>query len=154
MALSGTAVDVLRAENILRSLLHATKTCSPPHNYSPFSRNPVIAFESLIRGFYSMFHHVKELQFDARVSGFDPRFARLLLEQCGGGNGELKAAMQYFLQAFGCRHSHPDKFDLLMDIATEEFSHIRDCWCHYHDVIVRRERGNSKTRLNKRVLPR
>jgi len=30
-----------------------------------------------------MFHHVKELQFDARVSGPDPRFARLLLEQCG-----------------------------------------------------------------------
>ncbi len=71
-----------------------------------------------------MFHHVKELQFDARVSGPDPRFARLLLEQFGGGNGELKAAMQYFIQVFGCRHSHPDKYDLLMDIATEEFSHL------------------------------
>jgi Mn-containing catalase len=71
-----------------------------------------------------MFHHVKELQFNARVSGPDPRFARLLLEQFGGGNGELKAAMQYFVQAFGCRRTHPDKYDLLMDIATEEFSHL------------------------------
>lgn len=71
-----------------------------------------------------MFHHVKELQFNARVSKPDPRFARLLLEQFGGGNGELKAAMQYFVQAFGCRRSHPDKYDLLMDIATEEFSHL------------------------------
>lgn len=71
-----------------------------------------------------MFHHVKELQFNARVSKPDPRFARLLLEQFGGGNGELKAAMQYFVQAFGCRKSHPDKYDLLMDIATEEFSHL------------------------------
>ena len=71
-----------------------------------------------------MFHHVKALQFDARVSGPDPRFARLLLEQFGGGNGELKAAMQYFTQAFGCRHTYPDKYDLLMDIATEEFSHL------------------------------
>ncbi|MCC6857450.1 MAG: manganese catalase family protein [Bryobacterales bacterium] len=71
-----------------------------------------------------MFHHVKELQFDARVSGPDPRFARLLLEQFGGGNGELKAAMQYFVQAFGVRRSYPDKYDLLMDIATEEFSHL------------------------------
>jgi len=71
-----------------------------------------------------MFHHVKELQFNARVSGPDPRFARLLLEQFGGGNGELKAAMQYFVQAFGCRQSHPEKYDLLMDIATEEFSHL------------------------------
>ncbi len=71
-----------------------------------------------------MFHHVKELQFDARVSGPDPRFAGLLLEQFGGGNGELKAAMQYFVQAFGVRQPYPDKYDLLMDIATEEFSHL------------------------------
>jgi Mn-containing catalase len=71
-----------------------------------------------------MFHHVKELQFNARVSQPDPRFAGLLLEQFGGGNGELKAAMQYFVQAFSCRHPYPDKYDLLMDIATEEFSHL------------------------------
>jgi len=71
-----------------------------------------------------MFHHVKELQFNARVSKPDVRFAKLLLEQFGGPNGELKAAMQYFVQAFGCRKAHPDKYDLLMDIATEEFSHL------------------------------
>ncbi|HJT75927.1 MAG TPA: manganese catalase family protein [Gemmataceae bacterium] len=71
-----------------------------------------------------MFYHVKELQFDARVSGPDPRFASLLLEQFGGGNGELKAGMQYFVQAFGARKPYPDKYDLLMDIATEEFSHL------------------------------
>src|SRR3954465_15126462 len=71
-----------------------------------------------------MSHHVKELQFNARVSGPDPRFAKLLLEQFGGGNGELKAAMQYFTQAFSVRQSYPDKYDMLMDIATEEFSHL------------------------------
>lgn len=71
-----------------------------------------------------MFHHVKELQFNARVSQPDPQFARLLLEQFGGGNGELKAAMQYFVQAFGCRQAYPKEYDLLMDIATEEFSHL------------------------------
>jgi Mn-containing catalase len=71
-----------------------------------------------------MFYHVKELQFDARVSKPDPRFARLLLEQFGGPNGELKAAMQYFTQAFSCKQPYPDKYDLLMDIATEEFSHL------------------------------
>jgi Mn-containing catalase len=71
-----------------------------------------------------MFQHIKDLQFDARVSRPDPRFANMLLDQFGGGNGELKAAMQYFVQAFGCRRSHPDKYDLLMDIATEEFSHL------------------------------
>ena len=71
-----------------------------------------------------MFYHVKELQFNARVSKPDVRFAKLLLEQFGGPNGELKAAMQYFVQAFGCRKAAPDKYDMLMDIATEEFSHL------------------------------
>lgn len=71
-----------------------------------------------------MFYHVKDLQFDARVSRPDPVFARLLLEQFGGTNGELKAAMQYFVQAFGAKKPYPDKYDLLMDIATEEFSHL------------------------------
>jgi Mn-containing catalase len=71
-----------------------------------------------------MFHHVKELQFNARVSKPDVRFAKLLLEQFGGPNGELKAAMQYFVQAFGCRKAYPAVYDMLMDIATEEFSHL------------------------------
>jgi Mn-containing catalase len=71
-----------------------------------------------------MFYHSKELQFNAKVSKPDPRFARILLEQFGGGNGELKAAMQYFVQAFGVKQAYPDKYDLLMDIATEEFSHL------------------------------
>ncbi len=71
-----------------------------------------------------MFYHVKELQFNARVSKPDPRFARLLLEQFGGGNGELKASMQYFVQAFCCRNPYPDKYDMLMDIASEELGHL------------------------------
>lgn len=71
-----------------------------------------------------MFYHAKELQFNARVSAPDPRFARLLLEQFGGANGELKAAMQYFVQAFAVKQVYPDKYDMLMDIATEEFSHL------------------------------
>src|SRR5690554_3878607 len=71
-----------------------------------------------------MFYHVKELQFDARVTKPDPRFASILLEQFGGANGELKAAMQYFVQAFSCRCAFPEKYDMLMDIATEEMSHL------------------------------
>lgn len=71
-----------------------------------------------------MFYHVKELQFNARVSKPDPAFATLLLEQFGGANGELAAALRYFGQAFCAKKPHPDKYDLLMDIATEEFSHL------------------------------
>jgi len=82
-------------------------------------RNPVH-----FKTFIAMFYHVKELQFNARVSGPDPAFATLLLEQFGGANGELAAALRYFGQAFAAKKPFPDKYDLLMDIATEEFSHL------------------------------
>ena len=71
-----------------------------------------------------MFYHVKDLQYNARVSRPDPAFASLLLEQFGGANGELAAALRYFGQSFAAKGPYPDKFDLLMDIATEEFSHL------------------------------
>ncbi|MGZ6779908.1 MAG: manganese catalase family protein, partial [Mycobacterium sp.] len=71
-----------------------------------------------------MFVHNKDLQFEVRVNQPDPRFATLLQEQFGGANGELKAAMQYFTQAFVLRDKNPKMYDLFMDIATEEFSHL------------------------------
>src|SRR5438270_10716392 len=71
-----------------------------------------------------MFVHNKDLQFEVRVSEPDPRFATLLQEQFGGANGELKAAMQYFTQAFVLREKNPKMYDLFMDIATEELSHL------------------------------
>ncbi|AKS31061.1 manganese catalase family protein [Mycolicibacterium goodii] len=71
-----------------------------------------------------MFIHNKDLQFEVRVSEPDPRFATLLQEQFGGANGELKAAMQYFTQAFVLREKNPKLYDLFMDIATEELSHL------------------------------
>ncbi|MGV0735429.1 manganese catalase family protein [Mycobacterium syngnathidarum] len=71
-----------------------------------------------------MFVHNKALQFEVRVNEPDPRFATLLQEQFGGANGELKAAMQYFTQAFVLRDKSPKMYDLFMDIATEELSHL------------------------------
>lgn len=71
-----------------------------------------------------MFVHNKDLQFEVRVEKPDPRFATLLQEQFGGANGELKAAMQYFTQAFILRGKNPKMYDLFMDVATEELSHL------------------------------
>jgi Mn-containing catalase len=71
-----------------------------------------------------LFTHVKDLQFEVRVERPDPRFATLLQEQFGGANGELKAAMQYFTQAFILRKKNPPMYDLFMDIATEELTHL------------------------------
>jgi len=46
----------------------------------------------------------------------------MLLEQFGGANGELAAAMQYSIQGINCED--PARKDLLMDIGTEELSHL------------------------------
>ena len=69
-----------------------------------------------------MYHHVKELMYTVRVDTPDPRFGNMLLEQFGGENGELAAAMQYSIQGINC--DDPDRKDLLMDIGTEELSHL------------------------------
>jgi Mn-containing catalase len=69
-----------------------------------------------------MYHHVKKLMYTVRVGVPDPRFGNMLLEQFGGANGELAAAMQYSIQGLNC--DDPERKDLLMDIGTEELSHL------------------------------
>jgi Mn-containing catalase len=69
-----------------------------------------------------MYHHVKKLMYTVRVDSPDPKFGNMLLEQFGGANGELAAAMQYSVQGLNCED--PERKDLLMDIGTEELSHL------------------------------
>ncbi len=69
-----------------------------------------------------MYHHVKKLMYTVRVDEPDPKFGNMLLEQFGGANGELAAAMQYSIQGLNCED--PGRKDLLMDIGTEELSHL------------------------------
>jgi Mn-containing catalase len=69
-----------------------------------------------------MYHHIKKLMYTVNVGTPDPRFGNMLLEQFGGANGELAAAMQYSIQGLNC--DDPDRKDMLMDIGTEELSHL------------------------------
>ncbi|MBF8680986.1 MULTISPECIES: manganese catalase family protein [Pseudomonas putida group] len=69
-----------------------------------------------------MFMHNKRLQYTVRVSQPNPGLANLLLEQFGGPQGELAAAMRYFTQAV--TEDDPGRKDMLFDIATEELSHL------------------------------
>ncbi|HZZ64973.1 MAG TPA: manganese catalase family protein [Candidatus Baltobacteraceae bacterium] len=69
-----------------------------------------------------MFVHNKKLQYTVRVDEPNPAFAKLCLEQFGGPNGELAAAMRYFTQGWG--ESDVARRDMLLDIATEELSHL------------------------------
>jgi hypothetical protein len=60
--------------------------------------------------------------YTVRVGAPDPKFGNMLLKQFGGANGELAAAMQYSFQGINCED--PARKDLLMDIGTEEPSHL------------------------------
>ena len=69
-----------------------------------------------------MFKHEKMLFHPGEVEKANPQYAVLLQEQLGGGNGELKAAMQYMSQSF--RIKDPEIKDLFLDIAAEELGHM------------------------------
>lgn len=69
-----------------------------------------------------MFKHDKALLHEVKVEKPNPQYAVLMQEQLGGGNGELKAAMQYLAQSF--RIKDPEIKDLFLDIAAEELSHM------------------------------
>jgi Manganese containing catalase len=69
-----------------------------------------------------MFLHNPKMMYTVRVDEPNPEFAKMLLEQFGGPNGELAAAMRYFTQGW----NEPDgaRRSMLLDIATEELSHL------------------------------
>ena len=66
--------------------------------------------------------HEKQLFHPVEIEKPNPQYAVLLQEQLGGGNGELKAAMQYISQSF--RIKDPEIKDLFLDIAAEELGHM------------------------------
>lgn len=68
-----------------------------------------------------MWVYDKKLQYPVRVSKCDPQMAKFLIEQYGGADGELAAALRYMNQ----RYTVPNKIiGLLNDVATEELGHL------------------------------
>lgn len=68
-----------------------------------------------------MWVYEKKLQYPVKVSTCNPTLAKFLIEQYGGADGELAAALRYLNQ----RYTIPDKvIGLLTDIGTEEFAHL------------------------------
>lgn len=68
-----------------------------------------------------MWIYEKKLQYPVRVGKCNPQLAKFLIEQYGGADGELAAALRYLNQ----RYTIPDKVKgLLTDIGTEELAHL------------------------------
>ncbi len=69
-----------------------------------------------------MWKYEKKLQYPINIKSKDLHFAKLLVTQYGGSNGELGAALRYLNQ----RYTMPDDKGkaLLTDIGTEELGHV------------------------------
>jgi Mn-containing catalase len=63
-----------------------------------------------------------QAQYTVHVAEPNPVLGSFMLEQFGGPDGELAAAMRYFTQ--GLADDDPGRKDMLLDIATEELSHL------------------------------
>ncbi len=104
-----------------------------------------------------MFKHEKMLFHPVEVERPNPQYAVLLHEQLGGGNGELKAAMQYMSQSF--RIKDPEIKDLFLDIAAEELGHMEMvaqtiCLLNGHDVDAQRvQAGEVQTHVQLGLNP-
>ena len=74
-------------------------------------------------GIIKMWKYEKKLQYPINIKKKDIKFAKVLVTQYGGSNGELAAALRYLNQ----RYTMPDNRGkaLLTDIGTEELVHTR-----------------------------
>lgn len=70
-----------------------------------------------------MWKYEKRLQYPININRKDLQMAKYLVEQYGGANGEMAAALRYLNQ----RYTMPDERGkaLLSDIGTEELVHKR-----------------------------
>jgi spore coat protein JC len=69
-----------------------------------------------------MFEYEKRLAYPIKITKPDLEMAKVIISQYGGPQGELAAALRYLNQAHTAKD--PRMKALLVDIATEEFSHI------------------------------
>jgi len=69
-----------------------------------------------------MWIYEKKLEFPVKIKTPDARLAKIIIEQYGGGDGELAASLRYLSQKFSM--VTPQAKAALNDIATEELAHL------------------------------
>ena len=69
-----------------------------------------------------MWQYEKKLQYPVKIKNPNPKYAKILISQFGGPDGELGASMRYLSQRYSMPYNELKA--LLSDIATEELSHM------------------------------
>ncbi len=69
-----------------------------------------------------MWAYEKKLQYPVKIKNPNPLYARIILSQLGGADGELAAATRYLHQRYSMPHG--EIVGILTDIGTEELAHM------------------------------
>ncbi len=69
-----------------------------------------------------MFNYEKKLQYPVKIKNPNPLYAKIIIPQYGGPDGELGASLRYLSQRFSM--PYPELRGLLTDIGTEELGHL------------------------------
>ena len=69
-----------------------------------------------------MFVYEKKLQYPVKIANPNPKYAKIILDQYGGPDGELGASLRYLSQRFTLPYAQLK--GLLTDIGTEELGHL------------------------------
>lgn len=69
-----------------------------------------------------MFQYEKKLQFPVKIKNPNPKYAKIIISQYGGPDGELGASLRYLSQRFSM--PYPELKGLLTDVGTEELGHL------------------------------
>lgn len=69
-----------------------------------------------------MFQYEKKLQYPINIKNPNPTYAKIIVSQYGGPDGELGASLRYLSQRYSM--PYPELKGLLTDIGTEELGHL------------------------------
>ena len=69
-----------------------------------------------------MFVYEKKLQYPVKIKNPNPKFAKIIISQYGGPDGELGASLRYLSQRYSMPYA--ELKGLLTDIGTEELGHL------------------------------
>ena len=69
-----------------------------------------------------MWAYEKKLQYPVRIKNPNPTYAKIIVSQLSGPDGELGAAMRYLNQRYTMPYG--DIIGILTDVGTEELAHM------------------------------
>ena len=69
-----------------------------------------------------MWSYEKKLQYPVKIKNPNAAYAKIIISQLGGADGELAASMRYLHQRYTAKHN--EIIGILTDIGTEELAHL------------------------------